>query len=161
MVTADDITKVIQTELAAASGWATTIPGGSWFGRGPDDPSNGGKNANGGYPYIVYQIEPGLTRLASGPAYTQPFNVRVAAYVGLGQTVTPQAVEQLMNGALTSAAAQTALQGLALRNVTEKVLHGRPIDGKASYAHNLRAGQDVFLAGVSLEVLVQGDRSVS
>ena len=134
--------------------YATTLPGLAWVGRGPaGDPA--------GYPYSVAQIEAGQTRNTSGGLYVQPWTVRLAAYAP--QTATGaemQAVQQLFHEALASSAAHTALLATALRSATEKILRARVMPGKGEYAKELREGRDVFVCGLTVELLAQGDRGV-
>lgn len=153
MITLDDVAKVVLDRLAAQAGYAATVPGKAWPDRGPDTPD--------GYPYIVSKIEAGPCKNTSGPTYTQPWTVRTAAYCPLGGGVTAQAVEQLMNDALASDAAQTALRAASLRNNTEKCLFAKVASGRGEYARELRAGADVLAASLTVEILFQGDRSVT
>jgi hypothetical protein len=160
VITTDDIAGAVLARFAAVDpGW-TTLPGKAWFGQGPDDPTAGGTTA--GYPYVVFQVEAGTTQTYSGAAYSQTWTVRAAAYYQVGQTGAPtlQAVEQLLQTALASSAAQTALRSASLRNSGDRLLSSRPLESADSkYAPTQRQGQDVFLAGQSVEILVQGDRS--
>lgn len=153
MVTADDVADLVKARLEATSGYATALPGKGWWDRGPDEPS---------YAYEVHTIEGGEKELFSGAAYLQPWTLSFAAYCPIGETgVNPQAVEQLLNSAFGTDAANTALQAVALRNATEKVLHCLPRVDSASFASTLRDGRDVFVIGAVYELLIQGDKSVS
>ena len=157
MITADDIAGlVVLARTAAVTGYATTLPGASWYGRGPsNDPA--------GYPYDVFQIEPGPVKNSTGGGYTQVWTVRRAAYAPVGATgVDVNAVLKLYNDALVSTAAQTALRAIAMRNATEKVLRAKLVAGSPSqYARELRDGRDVFVAGQTVEILVQGDKDAT
>ena len=154
MVTLDDVAGIVKAQLAAQSGYNTTLPGGSWFDRGPDTPA--------GYPYDVFKIEAGLSELTSGGAYVQRFTVRVAGYCPLGDSgVNVQLVSQLFHAALVSVAAQTALLAASLRNASEKVLAGVPSSARGEYAPTLRDGKDVWIAGLTVDLIVQGDRGAA
>ena len=145
MVTLDDVAGIVKAQLAAQSGYNTTLPGGSWFDRGPDTPA--------GYPYDVFKIEAGLSELTSGGAYVQRFTVRVAGYCPLGDSG--------VNVQLVSVAAQTALLAASLRNASEKVLAGVPSSARGEYAPTLRDGKDVWIAGLTVDLIVQGDRGAA
>lgn len=155
MVTIDDMGKVVTDRQAAVAGYSTTLPGKAWFGRGPsDDPA--------GYPYSVAQIEFGAAKNDSGGGYTQPWTVRLAAYAPVGATgVNPQTVEQLFNNALVSTAAIAALRATALRNTGDKIISSKLVPGKGEYAKELREGRDVFVCGLTAEILVQGDKGAT
>ena len=154
MVTIDDIATVVAARLAAVVGASTTCPGGHWFGRGPDSPS--------GYPYDVFAVEAQAARATSGALYDQTFVVRLAGYCPIGDTgVNVQAVAQLFHDALVSIAANTAIRAVSLRSATEKVLAGRPSAARGEYDRSLRDGKDVFVTGLTAEIVVVGDRSQS
>jgi hypothetical protein len=153
VITADDVMKAIGDQLSAAANWSAAVPGGVFFARGPETPA--------AYPYIVAQVQGGRAEVFSGSLYIQPWSVRLAAYCQAGGAVNARTVEQLMNGQLVTLAGQTAMRGAILRNNTEKVLHIVPAAGDGKYAPELRSGQDVFVAGLTVDLLLQGDRSVS
>lgn len=156
MVTADDVAGlVVLARLAAVTDYETILPGAAWFGRAPDGPA--------GYPYSVFQLEAGEAKLSSGGLYVQAWNVRLGAYAPVGATgVSPLNVQKLFHDALVTEAANTALRAIAMRNGTEKVLHGRPLAARGGeFARELREGRDVFVVGFAAEILVQGNRSVS
>ena len=154
MITVDDIAGVVLARLAATDPGNTICPGGHWFDRGPDAPA--------GYPYDVFKIEARPPRMTTGAPYDGVFVVRIAGYCPLGDSgVNPQAVEQLFHNALLTLAACTAMLALSLRNVTERVLVGRPSTAKGEFDRTLRQGKDVFVAGITVELVVQGDRSVA
>lgn len=153
MVTVDDVAKVVGDRLAAVAAYVSAVPGGSWFGRGPDAPS---------YAYTVFQVEAARRQDFSGDATVQAFTVRLATYAPVGASgVDPQAIQQSMGDALTSAAGVAALQVMSLRNASEKVLAGRSIRLDGSFAPTAREARDVFVCGMVVEILVQGDRSVT
>lgn len=88
--------------------------------------------------------------------------MRLATYAPVGASgVDPQAIQQSMGDALTSAAGVAALQVMSLRNASEKVLAGRSIRLDGSFAPTAREARDVFVCGMVVEILVQGDRSVT
>lgn len=156
MITFDDMVKVIFDRTRFnLSAFNTALPGGQWTGRGPPgDPD--------GYPYAVMQIESGAVKNSTGGLYTQLWTARLAAYAPMGDAATSiQGVLQMWNTSLLSTAGNTALRGAALRNATEKILRAHLAPGKGEYAKELREGRDVFLAGLSLELLVQGDKDVA
>lgn len=154
MVTIDDIAGAVKARLAAVSGQATTCPGGHWFDRAPDAPD--------GYPYDVFRVRSAQSTPTTGGGYVQIFTVELAGYCPIGDTgVNTQSVQQLFNDALVSSAAVTALQAVSLRNATEKILAGRLADEEGRYDRSQRQGRDVFVAGMTAELIVQGDRSVT
>jgi hypothetical protein len=154
VITFDDIAELVHGRFATEDAGWLTAPGKQWTGRGPDAPD--------GHPYLVSQVEAGPEKATSGAAYTQGWTVRTAAYCPVGAAgVDIAAVEQLLNAALASADAMAALRAAALRNATEKVLSAKVVPGKGEYARELREGRDVFAAGLTVELLVQGDRSAS
>lgn len=154
MITTDDIAKIVTDRFTAVGSLGTDITGGAWYGRGSDPPS--------AYPYVVFQIEARETQVFSGSLCVQKFEVRAAAYIPIGDAGSdPNGVQQEMNTALVTAAAQTALRNAALRNGTEKILHSRPLSPDGRFEQRLREGRDVFACGVRAELLCQGDRSVS
>lgn len=133
------------------SGQATTCPGGHWHGRGPDNPA--------GYPYDVFKVDSQASNLTSGDLYDQTFVVRLAGYCPIGLSgVDANAVQQLFCSAFLTSTAQTALLALSLRNNDDKVLGARLSDVKGEYAQSLRDGRDVFLCGMTVEIIVQGTR---
>jgi hypothetical protein len=149
VVTVDDIATVVLTRLAAVAGHATTCPGLHWFARGPDEPA--------GYPYDVFQVEAGPARYTLGDFYTQTFTVRWSAYCPAGEVgVSAQNAEKLFADALLTDAANIALRAVALRNANENVLEGRQSTAKGEFAPALREARDVFLAGVTADLIVLG-----
>lgn len=154
MVTVDDIGALVKTRLAAVTGQATTCPGGHWFDRGPDVPD--------AYPYDVYRVKAGRTGLTTGSLCIQTFIVDLVGYCPIGESgVNPQSVEQLFHTALVSDAAQTALLAYSLRNLTEKVLCGRVVQSEGKFDPDLRDAKDVFAPSLTVEIIVQSDRSVA
>lgn len=155
MVTTDDVAAVVNGRLGAEASFVAAVPGGAFFGRGPDTPD--------AYPYGVFRVEEAApAKVYSGSAYTQAFRVNVGVFVPDGQAGSdPAAVEQALFAALGTAAAQTAAQASALRNAGERVLHCKPLAPDGKFDPALLGGRDVFLCGLTVEVLVQGNRGVS
>lgn len=154
MITPDDIAGAVFARVAATGGYATYLPGLAWFDAGPDAP--------GGYPYAVFKVEARPAEVTSGSAYVQAFSVRVAAYAPVGGSgVDVAATQQFLNTALAGDAALAALRGASLRNGSEKVLHARPVTPAGAFDRTVREGRDVFVCGLAVEVVAQGDRSVS
>ncbi len=140
---------------AATPSFGTAVPGGGWFGRGPDSPS--------AYPYAVHTIEADAQKTMTNNAYVQKFTVKVAVYtlVGVAPATSPQTVALALVSALCITAAQTAFQAASLRNGTEHVLHARQVTPKGEFADKLREGRDVFVCGLSVELLCQGNAAVA
>jgi hypothetical protein len=154
MVTVDDVADVVKDRLAAHAAFGTAVPGGAWFGRGPDEPA--------GHPYTVFQVEAARRQDTSGDAYVQAFTVRLAAYAPVGATgVNPQSVQTATGDALASTTGNAALQVMALRNASEKVIQGRVLRLDGSFAPTAREARDVFACGRVVELLVQGDKGVT
>lgn len=154
MITPDDIGVLLKARFAATSAFGTAVPGGAWFGRGPDTPD--------AYPYAVHQIEATPAVTFTADAYIQKFTVKVAAYAPVGDSgVNPNTVAQAMYAALCTTAAQALFQAAGMRNPNEHVLHARPVSPTGEFADKLRDGKDVFVCGLSVELLCQGDRSVA
>lgn len=153
MVTLDDIAGWIGGKLTALSAFTTAVPGGVWN-VGAD--GSGGPDAPTAYPYATMRVTAREPKWNSGDLYTQAFTVRVAAYAPVGASGSdPQAVQTSIRTALQWATPA------ALRNATDRVLHVRPTEPAGTFDARRRAGRDVFVAGESFEVLVQGDRSVT
>lgn len=152
MVTADDVAKVVAGRLALQSG---SLPGGGWFGRAPDEPA--------GYPYAVFRVEPQEAEFHTGDRYTQKFRVRAVVFTAQGQAGNDANVAaQTLQTALGTQAANAAMMATALRNATEKIVGVLPsLPGQGEYESILRSARDVFASALTVEVLVQGDRSVS
>lgn len=154
MITVDDIGKVVLDRLAAVTSSATICPGGHWFARGPDDPA--------GYPYDVFGVSAGGSRIVSGDFYTQEFLIQIAGYCPVGATgVTVANVEKLFYDAITTDTANVALRAVSLRNTGEAVLHCIIATVDADYAPTLREGRDVFVAGMSARMVVLGRLDVT
>lgn len=154
MITVDDLAGVIGARLELADPGGTIFPGQVWFGRGPDTPA--------GYPYVVFEVAAGPARMYSGSVYSQTWTVKGAAYCQQGATGSMQAVQQALNTALVSQAAQLAWADVTLRTANDLILSTRPLDSADSkYAPTLRAGQDVFVTALACEFLVQSDRSAA
>lgn len=149
MVTPDDVAKVVLDRLAAVTSSSTICPGGHWFDRGPDDPA--------GYPYDVFRVEAGPARIVSEFYCFQSWTIRLAGYAPVGETgVTVANVEKLFLDALITDAANTALRAVSLRNTGEAVIHGLQSAAEGRYDPTLREGRDVFVAGLTAELLVMG-----
>jgi hypothetical protein len=148
VITTEDINTVVAGALNAQS----ALAGKAWPGRGPDEP--------GAYPYAVFTVRAGDAQTFSGTRYVQKWRVRAAAYIPIGApsalTVADVLAALAVALGITSAAVVTDL-----RNTGEKVLGTRPVTAEEWYAPSLRAGKDVLAAGLSVELLCQGDRSVS
>lgn len=151
MITPDDVAKVVGDRAAGVANFTTYVPGGCFFDRGPDTP--------GSYPYVVFKLEMGDLKVTSGSAYVQNCRVRIAAYSPVG-TGTPQSIALAFFECYGTQAANTALIAVAFRNATEKVLHCKPVNAPAAFDPHLRDGQDVFVVGLTFDLLLQGDRSV-
>lgn len=155
MVTLDDIANLIEAQLIATSGYAAALPGGAIYDRGSDTPN--------GYPYAVYGIKASPAELIFEDAYSQKFQVSIASYCPptVVTGISTSTVQQFFWTALAIEAANNTLVATALRNPTEHVLHAIPQPETGAFAPQLREGRDVFVCGLSVEILVQGDRSVS
>lgn len=154
MVTQDDVAALVLARTAATSGFSDAVPGGAWYDRGPDVPT--------AYPYVVFKIEPGPVESFSGDLHLKQFSVRAAAYCPVGQSgVNQQTVQQSLNTALVSTAANAWFQAQALRNATDLCLHGLPAGDGGSHARELREGRDVFTPVVSVDLMFQSDGSVA
>jgi hypothetical protein len=154
MITPDDISALVLARYTATAAFGTAVPGGGWFGRGPDTPT--------AYPYAVHQIEPDPAITFTADLYVHKFTVKVAAYAPVGASgVNPQNVALAIFGSLCTTAAQTAFQAASMRNATEKVLHARPVAPRGEFAEKLREARDVFVCGLAVELLCQGDKSVA
>lgn len=156
MVTIDDIAGAVLSVLAADTGFAASVPGQAWFDRAPDTPA--------AYPYAVFHLHAAAAGQSFEAAYVQTFTLAVAAYVPQSTEASPAdppGVQEALFAALATQAGESALQGVALRNASERILHSRPVVPSGQYAQQLRDGRDVFACGLSVELLVQGDRSVS
>lgn len=154
MINADDIATAVVARTGAVSAFASAVPGGAWFDRGPDTPSSP--------VYAVFRLRAGEARVFSGAAYVQPWEVEFGVYAPVGAPgVNPQAVQQALAACFTTTAGQAPMKGTAMRNATERVLHSRPLAASGEMARELREGRDVLLTGIRFELLVQGDRSAS
>jgi hypothetical protein len=156
MVTIDDIAGAVSTVLAANTGFSNSVPGQSWFERAPDTPAS--------YPYAVYQLKAAPAGLSFEDAYFQAFTLTIAAYVPQGTETSPAnppGVQEALFEALVTENANSAFQGLNLRNASERILHSKPLAPSGQYAQQLRDGRDVFACGLTVEILAQGDRSIS
>lgn len=156
MITIDDVAGAVLSVLNASAAFAAAVPGQVWFERAPDMPS--------AYPFAVFHLHAATAGLSFEDAYTQAFTLSIAAYVPQGAESSPSdppGVQEALFSALASEAANTAFQALALRNASERILHGKPLAPAGQYARQLRDGRDVFACGLTTEILVQGDRSVA
>jgi hypothetical protein len=144
-------TEDINTWVAAAVNAQGAITGKAWPGRGPDAPA---------YPYCVFFLHALEAETFSGAKYVQRWQVRAAVYVPIGAP-SPISVATAL-AALNTALVVTAAAVVGdLRNAGEKVLSTRPVTSDEKYAPTMREGKDVLVAGVTAELLCQGDRSVA
>jgi len=153
MVSVVDVGKAVETRLSALPAFAAAVPGGAYLDRGPDEPT--------AYPYEVHKVErSGDAEVTSGAAYVQAFRVTLVAYcpVPAADAVAPAAVGAALFAATCSADGQAALKATPLRNPGERVLHCRPLAPSGRFDQSLRQGKDVFVCGLEVEILVQGDR---
>ncbi len=154
MVTVDDVAGAVKARADAVNAFTAAVPGKAWFATGPDAPD--------AVPYLVFTVEPGEAKVASGSAYLQPFIVRLAGYAPVGASgVNPNAVSQAVDACFGTAAGQTAMKATVLRSATERILHSRPLAPSGTFDKDRREGRDVFIAGASFELLTMGDRSIA
>jgi hypothetical protein len=156
MITIDDVAGAVLSVLAVDTGFAASVPGQAWFDRAPDTPA--------AYPYAVFHLRAGAAGPTFEAAYVQPFTLAVAAYVPQSTDAAPAdpaGVQEALFDALATQAAEAAFQAVALRNASERIMHCRPVAPAGQYAPQLRDGRDLFACGLTVEMLVQGDRSVS
>jgi hypothetical protein len=156
MVTVDDIAGAVTSVLAANSTFTTSVTGGAWFERAPDMPPS--------YPYAVFHIKAAPAVLSFEDAYFQTFTLTIAAYVPQGLNTSPSDPPGVQEAIFTAAVTETAnaaFQAYELRNSTEHIMHSIPAVPSGQYDRTLRDGRDVFACGLTSEILVQGDRSVS
>ncbi len=156
MVTIDDIAGAVSSVLAADTGFSGSVPGQAWFERAPDTPAT--------YPYAVFHLKAATAGLSFEDAYTQAFTLVIVVYVPQGIETSPAnspGVQEILFSALVTENANSNFQGLSLRNASERILHAKPLTPSGQYAQQLRDGRDVFACGLTVEILVQGDRSVS
>lgn len=148
MILTEDINTVVLTALNAQS----ALTGKAWPNHGPDAPT--------AYPYAVFVATPLEAESYSGPKYTQRWRVRAAAYVPVGAPSAISVIDTL-KALVTALGISSAVVVAALRNSGEAVRATRPVDGDDAYAPTMREGKDVLVAGVSVELLCEGDRSVA
>ena len=156
MVTIDDVAGAVLSVLAADSGFATSVPGQAWFERAPDTPA--------AYPYAVFHLRAATAGLSFESNYVQAFTLTIAAYVPQSTEASPSdppGVQEALFTALATDAAETVFKSVALRNASELVLHCKPGAPSGQYAQQLRDGRDVFACGLTVELLVQGDKSIT
>ncbi len=156
VVTIDDIAGVINAVLEANDGYQASVPGDTEFERAPDTPE--------AYPYGVYHVEAEEARLCFDGVYFQSFTVSLAVYVPQGEESSPQdatSVQQAIHAALASEDGEAAVKAQAMRNSTERIMHCKLKLPAGQYDHTLRDGKDVFMCGLTVSIMVQGDRSVS
>jgi hypothetical protein len=156
MVTIDDIAGAVSTVLAANTVFANSVPGQAWFERAPDTPAS--------YPYAVFHLKAAPAGLSFEDAYFQAFTLTIAAYLPQGAETSPAdppSVQEALFEALVTENANSTFQGLSLRNASERILHSKPLAPSGEYAQQLRDGRDMFACGLTVEIFVQGDRSVS
>lgn len=148
MITPDDVSSLVGDRTAAVANYAAAVPGGTFFDRGPDAPSD--------YPYMVFKLEFGELVTTSGPLYTQNVRVRSAAYSVPGQG-SPQDVALALFECFGTVDANTAIVGTLMRG-NDKPLSCRAAISRGEFEKTLRNGQDVFLCGLTFDILFQGDR---
>lgn len=148
MILTEDINTVAATALNAQS----ALAGKAWPERGPDEPA--------AYPYVVFTATAADAETFSGAAYVQKWRLRAAAYIPVGSP-SPVVVVDVLKALATALAISTAAVVAALRNAGEAVLHTIPVTGDEEYTPQLRAGKDVLAAGLTVELLCRGDRSVA
>ncbi len=154
MVTVDDIADILKTRVEATTGFATRLPGGWWFDRGPDAPD--------GYPFAVVKVEFGRPNSTSGSKYTQTATIRIAVYGPVGLTGVDIALtQQFIATAVMSDAALTAFRAASLRNSGDKIISVTPAAPRGNYDQAEYASRDVFVCGATAEMLVQGDRGTA
>ncbi len=156
VVTIDDIAGAVSSVLAANTGFASSVPGQTWFERAPDTPAS--------YPYAVFHLKAAPAGLSFEDAYFQAFTLTIAAYVPQGTEISPAdppGVQEALFEALVTDNANAAFQAVSLRNASERILHSKPLAPSGQYVQQLRDGRDVFACGLTVEILIQGDRSVS
>lgn len=149
MITPDDVGKLIGDRTEDVSNYAAAVPGGTFFDRGPDDPA--------AYPYMIFKLEFGELVTTSGPLSTQNVRVRAATYSAPGAG-NPQTVALALFECFGTQAANLAIIGTAMRNGNDKPLSCRPAISRGEFDKTLRNGQDVFLCGLTFDILFQGDR---
>jgi hypothetical protein len=154
VITLDDVAALVHTRLYGAADGTAALPGGHWYERGPDEPV--------GYPYDVFTIEAGRAEQFSDSTYLQTFTIRVGGYCPVGHTgADVEGVARVFKDALATDLAVSDLREAPLRNPTEKVLHCRVVADEGEYDRELREGRDVFAAGLTVEMVFQGDSSVN
>ncbi len=154
MITADDVAKLVGDRLQATSSFVLSVPGGIWNQRANNTPSN--------YPYAVAKYTAAPPIASFDDVYCQAWTVQIAAYCPIGiPGLDPAAVQQALFAGLCTEAAMAALQATGLRNATEHVMHSIALPPTGEFDPRLREGRDVFVAGLSVEIMVQGDRSVT
>jgi hypothetical protein len=145
VITTEDINTVVVAALNAQ----TALAGKAWPERGPDAPD--------AYPYVVFTVSAQAAETFSGARYVQKWRVRAASYIPVGTAVS---VLDSLSALSTALAVTGAPVVTGLRNATEAVMATRPITAEEEYAPTLREGKDVLHAGLTVELLCQGDRSV-
>lgn len=148
MINTEDINVVVAAAINAQS----AIAGKGWPGRGPDEPT--------AYPYVVFTVRAEDAESFSGARYTQKWQVRAAAYIPVG---APSAISVLdtVKALSTALVVSGAAVVAALRNSGERVMSTRPVTAEEQYEPNMRAGKDVLAAGLTAELLCEGDKSVA
>lgn len=148
MITTEDINVVVVAALNAQA----ALTGKAHPGRAPDDPA--------AYPYVVFTATARDAEIFSGSQYVQKWRVKAAAYIPVG---APDAIG--VGATVQALCAALAVSGAAvvanLRNSGEKVLHSVPVTAEEGYEPKLREGKDVLAAGVTVELLCQGNRGVA
>lgn len=153
MVTVDDVAAIVGQQLDSTTSFASAVPGGVYNGRGDDTPS--------GYPYATFTITAQPRESCFDDVYFQTFRIELAVYCPEGQSgVNDAAVQQALFQALAIESATATMQTASLRNAGERVMGVIQVAPSGEYSPTLRSARDVFVAGLAIEILCQGDRSV-
>jgi hypothetical protein len=142
--------------LSENAAFTSAVVGGFNYERPPD-------NEPQVYPYAVYHLKADAPERAFDAFYFQKFTLDIAAYVPQGAETSPSdapGVQEAMYFALASDSANIIFMATALRNATELILHAVAKQSTGAYAGTMREGRDVFTAGLTVEFLCQGDRTV-
>jgi hypothetical protein len=147
MITTEDI----NVRVVAAVNAQGAIAGKAWPARGPDQPA---------YPYCVFTLRALAAELIFGVTYFQHWEVSAAVYVPVGAP-SPISVADALAALNTALVVKAAAVVGDLRNPGERVMATRPVTSLERYAPHLRDGKDVLIAGVTADLICQGDRSVA
>jgi hypothetical protein len=155
VVTLDDIALIVTNQLVNTNVFAAAVPGGNFYDRAPDTPT--------AYPYDSFTIATTPPDLAFGNVYIQKFQVAIGCYCPPSEMteIDTATVESALWTALGTEAVSTALMTTPLRNLSERIMHSKPLPETGAFQPSLREGRDIFVCGLTVEIQVQGDRSVS